>query len=115
MRTILVSHCHQFCTAFKAGYAYCSASQEGSKAQPKAKAQKGSQPSQAKGKPDYDKAGPLAEWLKDAAAEMQKQGVNHKFTVSFAFVQHSFGFITAVMLSTHAAVSSGNATTTHDK
>jgi hypothetical protein len=69
-------------TALKVGYAHCSASQEGSKAQPNAKAQKGSQASQAKGKPDYEKAGPLADWLKDATAEMKKQGVNQKFTVS---------------------------------
>lgn len=76
------------CTALRPGYAYCSAPQAGSKAQPNAKAQKGSQASQAKGKPDYEMAGPLADWLKDAAAEMKKQGVNQKFTVSFAFVQH---------------------------
>ncbi|DBA78448.1 hypothetical protein WJX79_008362 [Trebouxia sp. C0005] len=60
-----------------------SAPQAGSKAQPNAKAQKGSQASQAKGKPDYEMAGPLADWLKDAAAEMKKQGVNQKFTDSF--------------------------------
>jgi len=104
-----------FCTVFKAGCAYCSATQEGSKAQPKAKAQKGSQASQAKGKPDYDKAGPLADWLKDAAAEMKKQGVNQKFTVSFAFMQHSIVFVAPVMLSMHAVIPSGNTTTTHDK
>ena len=76
-----------FGTALRTGYAYCSAPKEGSKAQSNAKAQKGSQAAKAKGKPDYEKAGPLADWLKDAAAEMKKQGVNQKFTVSFAFVQ----------------------------
>lgn len=62
-------------------HASCSASQSDSKAQHGSKSKKGSQPSQFKGKPDYDKAGPLADWLKDAAAEMKKQGVSQKFTV----------------------------------
>jgi len=103
------------CTALKVGYAYCSAPQEGSKGQPNAKAQKGSQASQAKGKPDYEKAGALADWLKDAAAEMKQQGVNQKFTVSRSFVRHIIEFVTAFMLSIHAEVPSGNATSRHDK
>ena len=57
--------------------------QQGSKSQPgtKAQAPKGSKPAQSKGKPDFEQAGALADWLKDAAAEMKKQGVSQKFTV----------------------------------
>lgn len=59
-----------------------SAPQQGSKSQAGAKPQKGRQPAQAQGKPDFEQAGALADWLKDAAAEMKKQGVSQKFTVS---------------------------------
>lgn len=59
-----------------------SKSQHGTKAQHSAKAQKGSKPAQSNGNPDFDQAGALADWLKDAAAEMKKQGVSQKFTVS---------------------------------
>lgn len=57
--------------------------QQGSKSQSgtKARAPKGSRPAQSKGKPDFEQAGALADWLKDAAAEMKKQGVSQKFTV----------------------------------
>ena len=58
--------------------------QQGSKTQPATKgaqAPKGSKPAQAKGRPDFEQAGVLADWLKDAAAEMKKQGVSQKFTV----------------------------------
>lgn len=55
--------------------------QKGSKSNPGTKASKGSKPTQPKGKPDYEQAGALADWLKDAAAEMKKQGVSQKFTV----------------------------------
>lgn len=60
--------------------------QQGSKLKPGPQAQqapKGGKPSQTKGKPDYEQAGALADWLKDAAAEMKKQGVSQKFTDSF--------------------------------
>lgn len=62
----------------------CSMPQQGSKSQPGTKgaqASKGSKPAQSKGKPDFEQAGALADWLKDAAAEMKKQGVSQKFTV----------------------------------
>lgn len=62
----------------------CSMPQQGSKSKPGPKAQqapKGGKPPQPKGKPDYEQAGALADWLKDAAAEMKKQGVSQKFTV----------------------------------
>lgn len=60
----------------------CSMPQQGGKSEQGPKAQKGSKPAQPKGKPDFEQAGALADWLKDAAAEMKKQGVNQKFTVS---------------------------------
>ena len=57
--------------------------QQGSKSQPGTKGTqaKGSKPAQSKGKPDFEQAGALADWLKDAAAEMKKQGVSQKFIV----------------------------------
>ena len=63
----------------------CSAPQASSKAQTDSNFKQGPQPPKPKGQPDYDKAGPLADWLRDAAKEMKKQGVNQKFTVSAQF------------------------------
>lgn len=72
--------------------------QQGSKSKPGPKAQqapKGGKPSQTKGKPDYEQAGALADWLKDAAAEMKKQGVSQKFTVS-KHLSHDLQCLTAL-------------------
>ena len=63
------------------GWSCCSAPQASGKAQTDSKFKQGPQPPKPKGQPDYDKAGPLADWLRDAAKEMKKQGVNQKFTV----------------------------------
>ncbi|KAL3162189.1 G1/S-specific cyclin-E1 [Trebouxia sp. C0010 RCD-2024] len=57
--------------------------QQAGKSEQGPKAQKGSKPAQPKGKPDFEQAGALADWLRDAAAEMKKQGVSQKFTDSF--------------------------------
>ena len=84
----------------------CSMPQQGGKSQQGAKAQKGSKPAQPKGKPDFEQAGALADWLKDAAAEMKKQGVSQKFTVSYHFSLLCSATLCSVCVNLHGCIAS---------